>query len=253
MNWKNFIEKTFLKASEYSGNKLPNKKMISASQLSSEPLQLFLKYKYGNTEGDTFEANTFGSIFHLGAEEAFKNIENCETEKSLQYKLKNGWLLTGTIDLILYKYSIIVDWKVTTSTAISKMHSEGKDGQYALQLGVYKFLLNKNNKVNFSTAIGAIDKNFSFFKKNKFKQLNLIEIETYSNEDIEQIAIDKTNILDEYIKKDEFPPECSNKFWFMQKDKKPKPMKCIHYCSVSKYCPYFSGISESETLEILSL
>ena len=243
-----FIENTLVKAAAYSGNMEPGKKQISASQLGNDTLQLYLKYKHGGKESIIFDAATFGSIYHLGAEYAFKDIDTVETEKSLSYELSNGWLVTGSIDLIDHKHKLIVDHKTTTATSIASTQKEGKNSSYGLQQSVYRWLLKKNYDLDYSAILAMVDKNFSYFKDNKFNQINFIEIDTHTIEDTEQLLLDKTNELQSYIDLDQEPGQCQNLFWYARKGQKRKAMKCLHYCDQSQHCPYFSDFNAVKDL-----
>ncbi len=232
-----FIEDTLCKAAAYSGNQKSHKKEISASQLGNDDLQLYLKYMNGGKDSTKFEANTAGSIYHLGAEAAFENVSDTQTELSMRYELSNGWIVTGTVDLILHMFKIIADHKLTTGTSISSTVKEGRNSSYALQMGVYKLLLKKNHDLDDYTAIlPMVDKSFSYFKKNKYDQLTFVEVETHSLEDIEQMLIDKTNKLQEYIDLGLEPPECKNLFWYAPKGQARKTMRCIYYCDQRENC-----------------
>ena len=234
-----FIEKTLVEAAKYSGNQEPGKKQISASQLGDDDLQLYLKYMHGGKDSETFEANTFGSIYHLGAAEAFKDVEDTEVESPLSYMLPNGWLVTGSMDLILHKFKIIADHKTTTATTITNVIKDGKNAGYSLQMGAYKLLVAKNyGHTDYEAVLPVVDKTFSYFKKaNKYNQLTFINVETYSLEDIEQMLIDKTNRLQDYIDLGQEPPECSNVFPYSPgKGQRMKRMRCIHYCDQAGNC-----------------
>ena len=236
-----FIEKILCEAAGYSGNMDSGKKEISASQLGNDTLQLFLKYKYGSKDVTKFEANTFGSIFHMGAELAFKDIPNVDTEHSMRHELSNGWTVTGSVDLILHDYELIVDHKTTTSTAIIKNQSETANGDYQLQLGVYRYLLWKTQNKLYNTSLSMVDKTYSYFKANKNDQLTFINVETHTVEDIEQLLLDKTNELQHYIDLDIAPDRCSNVFPYKRKGAATKPMRCIYYCDNNNNCPHYSS------------
>ena len=244
MNYKDFVEKTLIDATKYSGNMQPFKKEISASMLGNDMLQIYLKYMHGSKESKRFTASEFGSVFHIATEEIFKNQKNVEVEKSMSIMLPNGWKVTGTADLILHDYNMIVDWKVSTSTTIANVKKESKNNGYALQQAVYKYLLFKTENLKYNASLAVIDKGYSLFKKtNKTDQLNIIDIETYSLADTKQLLIDKTNLLQEYIDLNEFPPECENLWWFGFGAQPKKRMRCLHFCDQVDHCPNMSDHS----------
>ena len=235
-----FIEDTLVAAAKYSGNQESHKKQLSASQLGNDDLQVYLKYMHGGKDSTQFEANTFGSIYHLGAEQAFNRILDVETELPLQYMLSNGWLITGTVDLVLNKFKILADHKTTTSTSIASTIKDGKNSGHGLQMGVYKWLLFKNRQVSdYSAILPMVDKGFSYFKSNKYNQLAFVEIDTHSLEDTELLLLEKTNKLQEYIDLEVEPGECANLFWYAPRGQKKKRMKCLHYCDQVDNCKYF--------------
>ncbi len=250
-SWKDFIEQTILNATTYTGNKEPGQKIFSGSMLGNDPLQNYLKYIHGSHDSKEYGANTLGSELHLAREHIFNDLKSpeVETELSLKYKLDNGWIVSGTMDLVLHKYQIIIDHKVTTTTAIKKAKSEGVFGSYALQLGVYKWLFYKTYKKEYDTALSMIDKNFSYFKENKYNILEQFRINTLSLEEIEQMLYDKTNELDEYIKTNTEPPQCTNLFFFKPKGATvARKMRCEKYCDNNINCKYYSSHSAMNSL-----
>ncbi len=248
------IEKVLVNAAKYSGNQESRRKQLSASQLGNDDLQIYLKYMHGGKDSSQFEANTFGSIYHLGAEKAFEEIEDTETELSLSHMLSNGWLITGTLDLIWHKYKILADHKTTTSTSIASTVKDGKHSGYGLQMAVYQWLLWKEQGLNgYSAILPMIDKSFSYFKKNKYNQLTFIEIDTHSLEDTEALLLEKTNRIQEYINLGQEPAECANLFWFGEKGKKKKRMRCIHYCDQSNNCSAYKKSGGNKRLDLLDL
>ena len=249
--WKNFIENTILNATKYTGNTQANKRIFSASMLGNDQLMNYLKYIHGSHDSKEYGANTLGSELHLAREHIFNDLKSpeVETELSLKYKLDNEWLITGTMDLVLHNYQIIVDWKTVTTTSIKKAKSEGVFGSYALQLGVYKWLFYKTYKKEYDTALSMIDKSFSYFKENKYNILEQFRTNTLSLEEIEQMLYDKTNELDEYIKTNTTPSKCANRFFYKPKGATVStPMKCIHYCDNNINCPYYSSHSAMNSL-----
>jgi hypothetical protein len=243
-------EEMLLKASEYSGNREPGKKIFSASMLGGEHLQNYLKYKYGSEKSKQFEANTFGSIYQLGVDAAVDKITKHKVKytsaKRIKIELPNGWIVSGEMDQIDWENKVIFDNKVTTDTTITKIKSEGVNHSYALQMGVYKWLLHKeallNNEeaIEFASVLPVVDKKFSYFKDNKYNQLTFIEVDTYSIEDIEKLLIKKTDELDKYIELDQAPEKCKQLFPYKpRKSNIVRPMRCIYYCDVAKHCPYY--------------
>ena len=235
--WIEDYEKLLVSAASYSGSKTPGNKSISASSLSNDMLQLYLDFKYGKKEGTKFEASHLGSIYQLGVDKACEGNQQYISGKRFRYTLSNGWELSGEIDQIDLVNKVIIDNKVSTATALKKVMTEGLNHQYALQLGVYKLLANKNLNDSFSTALAFVDKSASYFKPTSGQTMNYLNIETHDVATIEQMAIDKTNQLQEYIDNDIMPERCTDLFPFKSKGY-TRAMRCIYYCSYSSVCPY---------------
>ena len=247
-----FIEDILVEAARYSGNQKSHKKQLSASQLGNDDLQIYLKYMHGGKDSTQFEANTFGSVYHLGAEKAFDGVPNTETEVSLQYALPNGWLITGSVDLMVHQYQILADHKTTTSTSIASTIKDGKNSGYGLQMAVYKWLLWKNRDITgYSAVLPMVDKSFSYFKKNKYNQLTFVEIDTFSLEDTEALLIEKTNKLQDYIDMEIEPAECANLFWYGAKGQTKKPMRCHFYCDQADNCSAFKKRNPNDKAQLL--
>lgn len=239
-SWKDYVRQTFLKKTRYTGNKEPGRRVFSGSMLGNDPLINYLKFKHGSNDDTEFGANTLGSVFHLGAEEVFKEEPNTDTEFSLSRKLDNGWTISGSIDLILHDYKKIVDWKLTTATTIKNVNKERRRNNYVLQLGVYKYLMYHATKEVYETALGVADKGFSHFKDNKNDQLELMDLATFDVDEIEAMLYEKTNELDEYIKLDQEPPRCKNLFVYAPRGQRAIKMRCRHYCDNNMHCSHFN-------------
>ena len=240
-------EQMLLDASKYSGNSEPGKKSFSASQLGSDMLQIYLKYKNGSKETTKFGANTIGSIYQLGVDvaadtwnENLVGSDDYTSAKRIKQMIDNGWEISGEMDQIDNEYKVIFDNKVSTATTIKKIREEGKMHGYALQLGVYKWLMWKETGEIYKTALPVVDKGHSHFKTNKNECLEFIEVETYSPEEIERMLYEKTNELQEYIDLDQAPGECQNLWIMARKGQKAKRMKCMYYCDQNKNCKYYN-------------
>ena len=241
-NWKEYTNNVLLSATGYSGHKDKGKKIISASSLGNEMLALYLDYKHGKQEDTKFEASNLGSVFHVGAEEIFKNEPNVELETRLEYELSNGWIVSGSIDMILHEFEMIVDWKVSTENSLKKIKSEGLNNGYALQLAVCKFLVHKNYNKDYEGALAFLDKKASYFKPKPTEVMNYLEVQTHMYDDIEELLIEKTNTLQEFIDNDMEPPKCVDLFPYKPKGLggRTLPMKCIHWCSYNKNCKHYN-------------
>ncbi len=235
-------EQMLLNATKYSGNKEPGKKVFSASMLGGDVLQHYLKYKFGSQDGNKFEANTVGSCYQLGVDAAANlDSDKYSSADRFKYELSNGWTISGETDQFDKVRKVIFDNKVTTATAIAKVRSEGKDNGYALQMGVYKFLMLKEHGELYPAVLPMVDKSFSYFKTNKNDQLTFVEVDTYTPDEIEQKLLDATNELQHYIDLDITPDQCSN-LWFLKRKGQPAiKMRCRHYCDQSDNCPHYDS------------
>lgn len=239
MNYKYKYEQALIAKTQYSGSTSADSKIFSASMLGNELLQNYFRIKYGTKKDTNFEANTFGSICQLGIDNALSDNKDYISAHRMSYKLDNGWTISGEIDQYDVINNVIIDNKVSTETTLNKIKSEGKKHQYALQLGVYKWLMSKNNKNNEpKTCICLINKSQSYFKPNSKSVFNMIDVETYSPDEIEKMLIEQTNILDEYIDNNIEPSQCKELWWFKQKGISI-PMRCTHYCSYRSECKYY--------------
>lgn len=248
-------ENMLLRAARYSGNKEPGKKSFSASMLGNDVLQNFLKFKHGSSDSTQFEANTFGSIYQLGVDMA-ADLYNKSRQEEDRYSsafrhkvtLANGWEVSGEMDQIDNELKVIFDNKVTTATTLASIKKEGKMHGYALQLGVYNWLMYKLTGEEYLTAIPLIDKGFSYFKPLKNNQLSFVEVETYSPDEIEAMLIEKTNELQQFIDLDQEPAECKNLFLYGRKGETKKRMRCLFYCDFAEHCKYYSKHSNAKAI-----
>ncbi len=259
------FEKMLLEASTYSGNKEPEKKIFSASMLGTDLLQIYLKYYHGSKDQTRFGMNTLGSIYQLGADVAADswNQKHSPTMKPqyqqalrLTYTLPNGWIISGEMDHVDWKNKVIIDNKVTTESAVTKVKQEGIHNGYGLQMATYQFLLYMHMREQgekfpdvFGVLLPMVNKSFSHYKKaNKFEILNMIEPDTHTLNDVEALLIEKTNLLQEYIDLETPPPECENLWWFGFGAATKRKMRCLYYCDQSKHCSHLSEHNEMTNL-----
>ncbi len=249
--WKQDFQKRLLDSTGYSGNKKANQKIISASGLGSDLLQLYLDYQHGKSEDTKFEASNLGSMYQLGVDKACEGSEQFQSALRLKHVLPNGWTCSGEMDQLDLINKVIIDNKVSTTTSKKKVKEGGKDHQYALQLGVYKYLLYKNGYGDYAGALAFIDKGASYFKPNSGDTLELFEVETYDYDEIEALLVDKSDKLQEFIDINEEPPICADRFPFKSKGT-TTPMRCNFYCDFNKYCSHYSQ-ERSDRSSILRL
>jgi len=243
-------EQMLINATRYSGNTEPNTKIFSASMLGSDLLQCYFKITNGVIPSNKFSAAELGSIHQLGVDMAVQEagLEGTAyiSRLRLEYPLENGWIISGEIDQYDTKRHVIFDNKMTATKNIKETKKEGKDGQYALQLGVYKFLMSKayegeigKSEIYYS-ALAMVDKSFSYYRDTKTNQMNYIEVPTYDVNEIEELLYEKTNKLQTFLDLGEEPPECKNLFKFkVPRSNRLLRMRCIHYCGYKDICNYY--------------
>ena len=240
-----------LEATRYSGGnqQTGESKTFSASMLGSPLLQNYYRVKYGSQEQTIPGANTLGSIYQLGVDQAAllwnsKNAQQYVNAMRLQYMLDNEWIVSGEIDQYDKLNNVIFDNKLVTDTIAKKIKQEGKWHPYALQLGVYKWLMMKNDYVKKEPAcvLAIGNKTFSHYKKNNLNPVDFIELETHSLEDIEGLLYDKTNELDEYLNNDLVPqqPPINDLMPYKRKGQaRVTRMRCEYYCDYKGVCKYY--------------
>ena len=248
--WKIDYENMLVKATGYSGNKEPGKKSISCSSLTSNMLELYLDFKYGKQIDTKFEASNTGSMYQLGVDSACNDNEQYISAERIEYELENGWILTGEIDQRDIVNKVIIDNKLSTKTALDKVKSEGLNHNYTMQLAGYKFLVNKKYGEDYTGALAFVDKSSSYFKPTSGPNLNLVDVETVSYEELESMALEKTNELQWYLDNNEEPPVCADRFPYKSKGGVIN-MKCRHYCSYNKHCKHYNDFA-SDKKQILS-
>ncbi len=258
---ENFLHQTMLKATTYSGNKIKQKKILSASQITNDDLPLYLKYMFGlNKKEPQWGQNTIGSIYQLGCNNVFE-AEKGEIEKRLELKLKDGWVLSGELDhLVPFEYNgethyAIIDNKLVKYSKVKEIKKEGNKHQYSIQVRMYKYLLHtvegiENDKIH--TYLALAFKDGSWFTKTIVPNFELVEIQNSLRDDeIQNMLNEKIDRMERYINNKETPDKCENLFW-RAAEKPAKPMRCIKFCDVSEHCPYHNRYTMGSKKNILN-
>ena len=242
MNW----EKLLLKSTEYGGDREPGSKSISASQLTAEPLQRWLRYKYGVIPADTISMATIGSLVHMAIEDILEGVDGVESEKDMSVPLENDWLLTGTADIIDHASKEILDIKVVKKYRLTKIKEQGTKDPYVIQLNTYRYLLKQEIGKDYGMKILALspDAGFDFKKGILVPTFQIINIPYIPDNEIEQMALDKTNEIQAYIDSDTTPEKCKDT-WPRKVGGKTISVRCNTYCSYSKVCPHYNPKPES--------
>lgn len=234
-----------VKSTTYSGNTEPQAKIFSASSLGAEVLQTYLSWKYGRTDQLSFQANTIGSIYQTGCDNIFDNnneiviLDDIEqprykSKHRMTYLLPNGWTISGETDQIDFKYQVIFDNKVISSSAYKEIIKNSPDHDYNLQQAVYQFLLEKTSGKHFEAMLSIVNKGGAAIRNDIYTVLHL---NTHASDIIEHALIAETDALQYYIDNNINPPQCDI---FKYGKTKDIPNRCALYCSHNHHCPYYS-------------
>ena len=120
----------------YDGESKP--KHLSASQISKEPLELWLDQKGYDKNPEKLSDATLGSIVHLGLEKILESqdLDGIDIEKRLELSLNNGWTISGKPDLVDHKNKVIYDYKTGKNYTKKMLDKDGKNHGYAIQMAV---------------------------------------------------------------------------------------------------------------------
>jgi len=233
------LEQAMLKVTVYSGNRDKGKRILSASSLANEDLQIYLDFKHGKQPDTVFGANSLGSMLHLGLEHGLSTNDQYSTEQRYEMPIPGtDWVLSGEIDLLDHKNKVIIDHKLSTSTALKKVKSEGPMHQYAIQLAVYKALVKHNTGKEYTGALSFFNKSASYFKNVPEDIFNYVEVETIGYNEVMEMAVAKVKVIEQYLSTDTEPPRCDNLFWHKRKGKSI-PMRCLYYCNFNRSCIHY--------------
>lgn len=230
---------------------------ISASQVGAEPLQIYLRIMYGSQEKDDITDATLGTILHHGMEKIVNEQAQAlyeesgieiDTEVPMHIQLPNRWYVTGTADLVVKNGNNleIHDYKFTKYYALKKFeeeklswHQGASPHQYTLQLNTLRYLAEKMALVD-----GEVSMHIDYFIRdaNKLKSEPVHRmVEPPKLNEIENILIEKTNEIQEYIVNAQVPPVCSD-LWPRKMNGTFIPdVKCQFYCDMKHVCPYFKS------------
>jgi len=241
--------------------------VISASMVANDPLQNYLAIVHGKpTETDINDA-TLGTIFHRGMEQiVLDEIESKQesgtpseivgAEVAMHTKLANGWVLSGTADLItasIDDFIEIHDYKLTKNYTRKMMDKEIHTHAYTKQLQVLDALVHDNmGTIGVNAINGDITLIADFFLKDSkainhepthspLQAPNKIGTEDMSATEVlfgEVIAI--TDSLQSYIESGQVPPACADT-WPRSVKGKVVHTRCELYCSHGKAgnCPHY--------------
>jgi hypothetical protein len=268
------LKKLILDGTEYvSGyNNTEDKYVLSASMIAREPLQNYLTIINGRAPQLEIDDTSLGNCFHLGMEQivnkAISTDEYRDTivgsEMSFHTELPNGWIISGSADLVTKdgdNYSIH-DYKLSKMYAKRMMIKEIHTHAYTTQLQVLDFLFREDSGRP-EVIDGEINLLCEFFVKDA-KAINkeptyerIVCPNIQGTEDMNARDIMKTKLteitdsLQSYIESGTIPPKCSDT-WPRNVKGKVISTKCALYCDHGKsnQCPYYQATTMQEANRI---
>ena len=234
MSYETEFVNEVLKNTQYENKAKPQERRLSGSSYDLEPMQHYLKWKYGDLDKENeITASTIGSVFHHGMEKIFSNNPQYETEKSLEKVLPNGWLITGSIDLIDLKNKVVIDHKLVAGGTAKKIKNKEV---YISQLSIYRWLVGSD----YTAAIALANKAGSAVRNDQYEIVDITD-DLWSYDETEEILIDKINEIEAMIE-DPSLATCDMYRYGRSKDKTPNA--CKFYCQFggsNPVCPIFQN------------
>ena len=264
------IKKLILDETQYvSGyDNAEDKYVLSASMVDREPLQNYLTIVNGRTPQLEIDDTSLGSVFHLGMETMVNKVINTDeyrdnivgSEMSFHTELPNGWIISGTADLVTKDedhYSIH-DYKLSKQYAKRMMIKELHSHTYTVQLQVLDFLFREDNGRP-ALIDGEINLLCEFFVKDAkaieeqstYERIvcpNVIGTEDMNAREImRQKLVTITDSLQSYIESGTIPPVCADR-WPRNVKGTVIPTKCALYCDHGKagHCPHYNPTDMQE-------
>jgi len=228
--------------------------VISASMVGREPLQNYLDIIYGKQEVDDITDMFIGSCFHEGMRTYMNKEANYDksiigVEKPLHTKLSNGWIISGTADLIVTDNDTVEihDYKTTKAYAVKMFDKEPLSHQYNMQLNVLGYLW-KQMHPSFEGEIKLV---LDFFVKDADKlksEPTLVqrEVQQLTNKEIEETLLQKTNELQSYIESGQIPPKCEQ-LWPRKVNGVFMNSRCEIWCQFKRICPHYESPYNKDT------
>jgi len=251
-----------------------DKYVISASMVANDPLQNYLSIVHGKGEDMDIGDNTLGSVFHLGMEHIMRkkraedeitlthaNGQVIGVEQSYHSELPNGWIVSGTADLVTEEVPgvfAIHDYKLSKSYAKKMMKKELYTHNYTIQLQVLDFLFRRERG-----RPSIINENIRLYCEFFVKDAKAIEKEptyerivcpnTEGTDDMNAVTVMQeklvaiTDSLQAYIEAGEIPPICTDR-WPRNVKGKVIPTRCALYCDHGKAgrCPHYQPSTQME-------
>lgn len=249
------LEKIILEGTKYDGLR-ENPYTFSASMSGNTMLQNYLIIVHGSIESTRIGDNTLGSVFHRGMEEIIIEHALVQSDTTLFFRveekasktLSNGWVISGTADLVIYKKVInsdkefidsIHDYKLVKQYAVKKILENPAGHHYAKQLHINRWIRDKAIAANLYIETFAKDAN-ALVMEPTYQQIE-VKPEPMNNT---QIYLEEvTTQLQEWIESGEIPPKCDD-LWLRKLNKTSTtviPSRCMFYCAHGKagLCPHY--------------
>ena len=249
------IEKQILSSVKYV--KKTDKHYLTASEASSDYLQLFLKRKHDIVDDEISQA-TLGSLAHKGLEFAFHNSDEASVEFPITHILDGtDTVLSATIDYL--DVDNVIDWKTGKLNTAKKLREAISKGdmshQYIIQLSHINFIL---NKIGVHTGrkyyIGWFfkDAGLNYRTGAETDTFDMMQIPVIQEKEYEDFIIEKALILEDFVNNDKMPPKCSDT-WIANIAGVRTATKCRYYCSLNSVCPYYDSSNEESVKETEAL
>ena len=252
MDLKQFI----LDITQYGGNQEKEVKAISASQIDTDVLQLWLRYKHGVLPSKDISQAEIGTLGHKGVESEILDrliATDVVPEVELEYEMKNDWKLTGTADIVDYECRVIYDLKFIKKYRVEKLQKaiekDPESDTYIWQMNVYRYLLKKMTGQRFRMVVASLscDGGFNFRKGIKEPVYQEIDIPILDDGIIESQFNTQVGLMENYLNKDKIPPVCDD-VWPRKVAGTTVPVRCLQYCSYKEVCPRYPEISQKPSI-----
>ena len=246
---------------------------ISASMIGKEPLENYLRIVNGTVPETALSDATLGTVFHRGMEGIMQDRAIADgdksivgIEKSMSHKLSNGWVLSGTADLIVKtapgRYSIH-DYKLTKNYTYKMLQKELHTHNYTKQLQVLDALFRVdggageiNNDIDLYIEMFLKDSKAVAFEPilRSVKAPNKVgTTDMNASEVLFTEVVQITDSLQAYIESGELPPKCTD-VWPRNVKGTVIATKCALYCSYGKAgtCPHYNPDTRKEVNRLVN-
>ena len=265
------LEKQILDETKYKSgfNNTHDAYVISASMVAKEPLQNYLTIVHGSHDDKKIGDNTLGTVFHKGMENIIMEArtpgkayteggEMVLSEHSMHTTLENGWILSGTGDLVVRGKELtssIHDYKLTKSYALKMVNKDIVNHDWSKQVQVLDLLHKKEAPADAKHSELFLE---IFIKDAKAIEnentYNQVKVPNINHEVLEAEIVGITNELQQFIENGEIPPECKDTWKRKLKNGTTIATKCALYCShgAAGVCPYYRPDTRESVARIVN-